>query len=79
VDPDYLNARNYTSTETFFDGFHWPQFTASSQKLGALQWPEPEVTPLLYQDHCDLLEKYQTYPGLTYYKLYLICESFSMV
>lgn len=66
MDPEYLKARNYTSTETFFDGFHWPQFTASSQKLAAFQWPEPEITPLLYQDHCDLLEKYQTYPGLTY-------------
>lgn len=34
--------------------------------LKASKWLEPEFTPLLYQDHCDLLGKYQTYLGLTY-------------
>lgn len=61
VETEYLQARNYTSTIDFFDGFEWEPLTVRNQKLASFQWPGAEMTDLLYQEHCDLVEKFQTY------------------
>lgn len=68
VDPSYLKARNYTTTDKFLGqlGARWPQFTVADNRFLSFQYPNPEVITPLFAETCYWVEQFQTYFGYTF-------------